>query len=307
MNDDTVVPVEMHADQLVVYASTVRSLIADQFPQWAGLPVTPWASEGTVNAIFRIGEELAARFPLRKEEPSSVWQQLEAEAEATRELIGGTRFPVPQPVALGEPGAGYPLPWSIQTWLPGTTATDDDPGNSDAFAHDLAEFILELRALDTRGRTFTGSGRGGDLASHEAWMQTCFARSTQLLDVPALRQLWEKLRDLPRRSPDAVTHGDLMPGNVLVADGRLAGILDAGGLAPADPSLDLVGAWHLLEEGPRDLLREDLGCGDLEWSRGMAWALEQAIGLVWYYQESKPSMSQTGRRTLTRLLAADAP
>jgi hypothetical protein len=41
----------------------------------------------------------------------------------------------------GEPGAGYPLPWSVQTWLPGTVATDEDPGESAAFAHDLAEFI----------------------------------------------------------------------------------------------------------------------------------------------------------------------
>ena len=30
-----------------------------------------------------------------------------------------------------------------------------------------------------------------------------------------------------------VTHGDLMPGNVLVRDGRLAGSLDVGGLGPA--------------------------------------------------------------------------
>lgn len=78
-----------------------------------------------------------------------------------------------------------------------------------------------------------------------------------------------------------------------------------GGLAPADPALDLVGAWHLLEAGPRRLLREDLRCDDLEWARGMAWAFEQAMGLVWCYVESNPSMSRTGRRTLTRLLAAE--
>ena len=75
-----------------------------------------------------------------------------------------------------------------------------------------------------------------------------------------------------------MSHGDLIRGNVLVANGRLAGILDVGGLGPADPALDLVSAWHLLEAGPRQALREDLGCDDLEWERGKAWALRAGDG-----------------------------
>ncbi len=71
-----------------------------------------------------------------------------------RELLGRTRFPVPEPVAIGEPGAGYPLPWSVHTWLPGRTATEVDPGNSTAFAQDLAEFVAAVRAIDPRGRMF---------------------------------------------------------------------------------------------------------------------------------------------------------
>lgn len=65
-----------------------------------------------------------------------------------------------------------------------------------------------------------------------------------------------------------MSHSDLMPGNVLMADGRLTGVIDVGGLGPADPALDLVGAWHLLEVGPRQVLRDRLGCGDEEWARG---------------------------------------
>ena len=99
-----------------------------------------------------------------------------------------------------------------------------------------------------------------------------------------------------------MTHGDLIPGNVLVAGGRLAGVLDVGGLGPADPALDLVGAWHLLEDGPRRVFREDLGDDDLVWERERAWALDQAMGLVWYYVESNPVMSRMGRRTLDRIL-----
>ncbi len=296
----------MHANQLTVSPETVRVLVDQQFPEWRSLPVRSIASQGTVNAIFRIGDRYTARLPLESADIESTRRWLESEAEAARELVGRTRFPTPEPVALGEPGAGYPLPWSVQTWLPGAVATDEDPGESVAFAHDLADFIGDLRVIDTRGRTFAGTGRGGDLQSHDAWMETCFEHSEQLLDVPRLRRLWATLRELPRGAAgDVMTHCDLIPGNVLVSAGRLAGVLDVGGFGPADPSLDLVSAWHLLDAEPRRILRDRLRCDDLEWRRGEAWAFVQAMGLVWYYVDSNPSMSQMGQRSLERILTDD--
>jgi aminoglycoside phosphotransferase (APT) family kinase protein len=294
----------MHADQLTVSLETARELVGQQFGRWRDLPIVPFPSSGTVNALFRIGDELVARFPLRLGPVEVIRRLLESEAQAARELLERTRFPTPEPIALGEPGAGYPLPWSVQTWLQGTVASDDDPGESTAFAHDVAEFILGVRAIDVRGRVFGGTGRGGDLQSHDAWMETCFQQSRRLLDVPTLRKIWAAMRELPRGiAGDVMTHGDLTPTNMLVADGHLAGVLDVGGLGPADASLDLVAAWHLLEAGPRQELRGDLECDDLEWRRGQAWAFEQAMGLVWYYVETNPTMSRIGQRTLSRIMA----
>ena len=89
-------------------------------------------------------------------------------------------------------------------------------------------------------------------------METCFAHSEGLLDVPRLRRLWAELRELPREDPDVMTHGDLIPGNLLVEGGRLTGVIDVGGLGPADPALDLVAAWHLLDPEPRAAFRADL-------------------------------------------------
>ncbi len=295
---------DMHANQLTISLETVRELVDAQFPPWRSLPITRIELLGTVNAIFRIGDRLAARFPLQGSDVESTRRWLQAEADAGRELLGRSRFPTPAPVALGEPGAGYPLPWSVQTWLPGVVARDEDPGKSVAFAHDLAEFIRGVRAIDTRGRSHRGHGRGGDLRSQDAWMETCFEQSERLMDVARLRRLWGALRELPRGAAgDVMSHGDLIPGNVLVSGGRLAGVLDVGGLGPADPALDLVAAWHLLEPGPRRELRAELGCDDLEWERGKAWAFEQAMGALWYYVETNPPMSRMGRRTLERILA----
>ncbi|MFJ2898060.1 aminoglycoside phosphotransferase family protein [Streptomyces sp. NPDC087218] len=292
----------MHDDQVHVTTDIVATLIEEQFPQWSGKAVRHLSSTGTVNAVFRIGDDLSARFPLRPTDAAKASAVLEREARASAELARVSRFPVPEPVALGKPGAGYPMPWSVQTWLPGTVALDADPSGSDAFAEDLAAFIAALRDAGTQGRRFSGENRGGVLAHHDDWVAKCFEESEGLLDVPRLRKLWSRFRELPRTAADVMSHCDLIPGNVLVAGGRLSGVLDTGGFGPADPALDLVSAWHLLESGPRQVLRQTLACDDLEWERGRAWAFEQAMGLVWYYAESNPAMSGMGRRTLDRIL-----
>ena len=295
----------MHDDQLELDAETAEALIRDQFPQWAALPVRVVQSAGTVNALFRIGDELAARFPLRGSDPDVVRVGIEREADAAAAIYGCTRFPTPRPVAIGQPGGGYPLPWSVQTWIAGEDGFIADPSASAPFADDLADFVLAVRTMDTGGRTFAGTGRGGDVAAHDDWVQECLANSAGLFDVEAVSRLWNALRELPRTSSDVMTHGDLIPGNVLVADGRLTGVIDVGGLGPADPALDLVGAWHLLDDAPRARFLARLGSDDLEWRRGMAWALEEALGAAWYYANTNPQMHRMGMRTITRILDAE--
>lgn len=294
----------MHDDEVDIDEDLARRLIVDQFPQWRHARVRQIKTDGTVNAIFRIGEVIAARFPLRFADPDAMSAELAREADAMRELAACLPFPTPAPFAVGNPGLGYPLPWSVQTWLPGTVATPEGCAHSDQFAHDLALLIRSLRAADTRGRNFAGSGRGGDLKDSDEWMVICLRESEGLLPVDRLGALWAKFRNLPAAGTEVMTHGDLIPGNLLVEGSRLVGVLDGGGFAPADPSLDLLAAWHMLDDERRALLRDELGCEDLEWWRGAAWAFQQAMGLVWYYRDTNPVMSALGRITLGRILGS---
>lgn len=293
----------MHPDELTVDVDAVRRLIAEQFPQWRREPVHRVMGDGTVNAIFRIGDGLAARFRLTPASAEDVSEELRREAAAMTELAASIPFPTPAHIGVGIPGEGYPLPWSLQTWVPGEVATPQGLAHSTTFAADIIALLRALRAVDPHGRSFAGSGRGGELPDSDEWMEVCFRESAGLLPVDELRALWSRLRELPRTDPDRMTHGDLTPANLLISGERLVGVLDGGGFAAADPALDLVCAWHLFDAPARDAVRRGLDIGENEWLRGAAWAFQQAMGLVWCYRESNPGMSALGRSTLARLLA----
>jgi aminoglycoside phosphotransferase (APT) family kinase protein len=297
----------MHPGQLDVDAATAAALVDEQFPQWAGLPVSPVTSHGTVNVLFRLGGELVLRFPLEPGDAGAKRRWLEREADAARRLLGRVPVRTPVPVAHGEPGHGYPLPWMVYRWLPGTVVTEVQAqlADSSGFARDLAGFVMALRRMDVEGRTFSGAGRGGLLASQDAYVTSCLALSGGLIDTEGVAQLWADLQRAGRQGvSDVWTHGDLMPGNLLVAEGRLTAVLDVGGLAAADPALDLMPAWNLLRPRARAVFRSALAVDDDEWDRGKGWALAQAMGCLHYYRETNPVMSETARHTLQALLDA---
>ncbi|NJP31122.1 phosphotransferase [Micromonospora sp. HSS6-12] len=96
---------------------------------------------------------------------------------------------------------------------------------------------------------------------------------------------------------------DLMPGNLLVRDGRLAVVIDLGTVCVGDPAVDLMPAWNLLPPARRERYRRALAVDDATWARGQGWALVQAVGALAYYVDSNPPMSATARHTLAAILA----
>ncbi len=292
---------DVHVGQVSISSDQVVALIAEQVPELAGLDIVAIDGSGTVNAIFRIGEAVTARFPLRVSDPDDALAQLRLEAAASTEFRRASPFLAPMPLHIGRPGHGYPMPWATQSWLPGSTASPTAHAKSAQLALDIANLIHHLRRWPTRGRCFNGHGRGGRLEDHDEWIEECITRSDGLLDTDVMRALWSRFRELPREDSDVMCHGDLIPANVLVFGEQLAGVLDTGGFGPADPALDLVAAWHFFADEPREQLRNALNCRDLQWERGAAWAFQQAAGAYWYYQHTNPAMAEMGRTTLDRL------
>ena len=58
---------------------------------------------------------------------------LTAECAAQAELAEVSPVPAPRPVALGRPGIGYPMPFAIQTWVPGSVPRIGQYADSDFY------------------------------------------------------------------------------------------------------------------------------------------------------------------------------
>lgn len=293
----------MHDDQVDITPGAVARLVAAQFPQWRDLPVHAVSSHGTVNALFRLGDEIVLRFPLRPGPDAGLRDELRAGQDTARRIAAHVPVRVPEPVGFGEPGEGYPGPWTAYSWIPGETASRENIGDPDAFARDLAGFVSALHGMQTGGRTWNGRWRGGPLRRRDESVRRALAESARLTDTTRLARIWVRCLQAPRDAADAWIHADLMPGNLVVRNGRLAGVIDVEDVCVGDPAVDLMPAWNLMAPGPRQVYRRALGVSDATWERGRGWAIVQAIVALPYYVDTNRVMADTARRTLDAVLA----
>ena len=293
----------LHADEVEIDQALVERLIRCRFPQWAGLPIVPVRSAGTDHAMWRLGGDMAVRLPRH---PGAA-PQGEKEHRWLPRLAPHLPLAVPVPLGLGEPGEGYPFPWSVRRWLRGESALASPVADLRRVAADLAGFIAALRAIDPGGGPPPGRhnfGRGVPLAERDARVRAAIASLDGRIDSARAIDAWEAALRAPAwRGGPVWLHGDLLPGNLLVEDGRLSGVIDFGGLAVGDPACDLLPAWTLLDAGARELFREVLAVDEASWQRGRGWALSMGLIALPYYLDTNPALVGVARRAIDAVLA----
>ncbi len=266
----------MPDDRIEIDAPTAAALVAAQFPAWAGLPVVPVAPAGWDNRSFRLGAAMKLRFP----SAARYVAQVAKEARWLPELAPRLPLPIPAAIATGRPGAGCPFPWSVQSWLPGTPAAVSPPADPVRFARDVAGFIRALQAIPAAGGPAAGAHsffRGGALAVYDAETRACLAALAGRIDRAAATEVWETALAARWRGPAVWLHGDIAPGNLLLRDGRLAGVIDFGTCAVGDPACDLVLAWTFLAGDARAAFRAAVAADAGSWARARGWALWKAL------------------------------
>ncbi|APS23762.1 phosphotransferase [Streptomyces sp. Tue 6075] len=287
---------------MIVEPSFVHGLIAAQFPHWADLPVEAVGASGTANAIYRLGADKAVRLPRTEDSAADVATEHRWLPRLARQLP----FPVPLPLAQGAPDKTFPRPWSVCTWLEGANPRPGDAASSsDLLAADLAEFVLALRRIAPEGAP--PAYRSEPLASRDAATREALAALGGVVDAEAVAEAWkDSLSAPPFTAAPVWVHGDLQPGNVLVADGRLAAVIDFGCTGLADPAVDLIAAWYLLTAGARQTFRTAVAADEAAWARGRGWALSIALLELAHYRESNPVMARIAAHVIGEIVGEAA-
>lgn len=291
----------MHPGMHPIDDVLVRRLIAGQFSQWAGLAVERWPSGGTVNAMYRLGDDMVVRLPLVQGGAGDV----SLEQEWLPRLASRLPTRIPELLGAGEPAQGYPWPWSVYRWLAGEHPEEGALSEPVLLAGDLAAFVAAMRSITLPAGP--EAHRGGPVASLDAETRAAIEELRGIpqeeVDCDAAAAVWEEtLRAPDWDGPPVWLHADLMPGNLLVDGGRLASVIDFGCTGLGDPACDLFPAWNLLPRDAREVFREALDVDDATWIRGRGRTLSQALIALPYYRRTNPAMAHNARHVIRTVL-----
>jgi aminoglycoside phosphotransferase (APT) family kinase protein len=278
-----------------ITADVAGRLVARQFPQWAGLPVTPVKTKGWDNITFRLGGELSIRLPSADSYAAQVGKEHRWLPVLARQLP----LPIPEPLAMGRPGEGFPWPWSIYRWIAGEPASTGLVADRARFASDLAGFLSALYAIDGSDGPAAGAHsffRGGPLATWDEQVRRLVRVAAGDIDAKAVIRVWETaLATRWERAPVWV-HGDVTASNLLVADGALHAVIDFGCAAVGDPACDLVMAWTFFAGDSAAVFRRGLHLDEATWARGRGWALWKALVTIGKDKEEGEDAGAAARR-----------
>jgi aminoglycoside phosphotransferase (APT) family kinase protein len=302
MAGSTPVTGPMHENELSIPTELVRSLLEAQFPEYADLPIVALPPVGTDNSLFRLGEELVVRMPRID------WAAESAAFEATwlPQIAPYVSLPIPVPVALGEPGEGYPWSWTVVPWIPGE---NPDPAGSnidpEEWAVTLGTFVRSLRDVPALGAPVKTEGRGAPLGLLDDWVQEWAPRAVAAfgLDADAIMAVWADALDAPGWAGEpSWLHGDLHEGNLLVRDGRFAAVIDWGAAGRGDPAVELNAMWGSLPPGVEHHYFEATGLDESARRRARGYRLAPAISGAVYYRDTAPEMSRGSLETVRSLI-----
>jgi len=281
--------------EVEVTEALVRGLLHEQHPDLADLPLTS-AGTGWDNALWRLGDHLAVRLPVR-----ALAAPLVAHEQQWLPVLA-PRLPVdvPVPVRVGTPTSRYPWAWSVVPWFDATAAHHTPVAERSAWAVRLGEFFVALHRPAPDDAP-VNPVRGIPVPRER------IVERLGVLELPDTDRILERFRGLVTGTPDWTgpplwLHGDPHPANLLVHDRGLRAVIDFGDITSGDPASDLATAWLTFDADGRAAFRDRLRYDHATWRRAQAWALHFAVTFL-LHPDAHPTLVPIGEHGLAEALA----
>ena len=229
--------------EIVVSEELAAALVAGQFPELAGAPIR-LLGRGWDYTAYLVGDASVFRFPRRE----VVLPGMAREIAAIPRFAALLPVAVPAATVVGVAADGFPWPFFGAPFIPGREPAELalDDGARSALARPLARALRVLHSaavLDTAGELLPDDPIGrGDMQKRVPQARERAAELGWVLG-DELRDAFARAENLPPAQPTAVCHGDLHMRQLLVEDGRLAGVIDWVDVCRGDPGIDLSLVW----------------------------------------------------------------
>ena len=290
----------LHEEEFDIDADLVKSLLADQMPHWADLSLEELDTSGTVNVMFRLGDDRVVRLP----RTAGLAAGPQRESACLRRFTESLPLRIPRHLALGEPTAAYPSHWSVLDWIEGATANKSTLADLHQAGEVLAGFITALRGMSTEWAPPGGSYRAFDLATVDHDLRRWTTQLPCDFDPGEVLGIWDMCLNAPEwKGTPTWLHSDLRGDNLLVHEGVLSAVIDWEDCAVGDPAADYLAAWWLFDADSRDAFRSATKASTPEWTRAKGWALHMAVAAIPYYIDSHPPFAAQARTALAEILA----
>ena len=291
----------MHENELNVSEELVRSLLVEQCPEWAKLPLQRIQSSGTDNALYRLGKELVVRLPRIDWAVNSIQKEYSWAPKIAKQLSTS----ISTPIFCGKQNTNFPWPWLVIKWNDGENPEFEQENEYNDLAVDLAQFLNEFHSIKLKNGPL--SRRGVHLVNVNERTSTDLPLLKDEINVDYYLGLWKELSSLPEWAGAPVwVHGDFLLGNILVKNNHLSAVIDFSDVGIGDPACDLVIAWSLLNKNSRERFKDYLkNIDENTWQRGRGWALSIAAIMLPYYKDTNPVYAKLARRMLKNVACKD--
>jgi aminoglycoside phosphotransferase (APT) family kinase protein len=293
-------------EKTAITADLAARLVAEQFPQWAGLPVRRVEPGGWDNVTFRLGADLSVRLP----SGPGYAQQVDKEHRWLPVLARQLPLRIPLPLARGVPGCGFPWPWSVYQWVPGTPLAASHITDKTTFAADLADFLAALYKIDPGNGPLPGPHscqRGAPVSVYDGEARGALRALDGEIDTASAARVWQEALDAAWHGKPVWVHGDVADGNLLTEHGRLSAVIDFGCCAVGDPACDTVIAWTYFCGESREVFKERLPVDRATWARGRGWALWKAMIVLVDALRDDPDDAVATKHVIAEVLSDNPP
>jgi len=275
----------------------VKGLVAGQFPDLADQPLA-LHGHGWDNVTYRLGSDMAVRLP----RIGAAVPLLVNEQTYLQKLAPAVNIAIPAPIRCGVPSSGYPWPWSVVPWRPGTNAAVTPLGSEQAPR--IGRFLAILHAMEPPALR-PNTWRGVPLETRaEDFGQRLEQLRLRPGGIPCerLARVFEAAVEAPIDVGDCWIHGDLHPKNLISQSGVLVSVIDWGDMTIGDRANDLAAAWMLFDPPHHETLWRAYGpISESTMVRARGWAAYFGVMLLLAGLNNDREFIPSGRQTIERI------